>query len=197
MVRVGCDIGGTFTDFVVLDEVTGEIFIEKDLTTPADPSEGLLEGLRTLEGAAPGYTARTRRIAHATTLVANTVIEKKGARTALLTTRGFRDVLELRNEQRYDIYDFFLQLPEPLGKLANTSVGLLVSGVDSRSGAAAAGVLLGDVIVAWNGEPVRDYRQVQRLLGPESVGSAVALTAVRAGALMELRLTVGERPSSE
>ncbi len=90
-----------------------------------------------------------------------------------------------------------VQLPEPLGKLANTSVGLLVSGVDSRSGAALGGVLLGDVIVAWNGEPVRDYRQVQRLLGPESVGSTVTLAAVRGGALTELRLTVGERPSSE
>jgi len=90
-----------------------------------------------------------------------------------------------------------VRLPEPLGKLANTQVGLLVSGVDGQSGAAVGGVLLGDVIVAWNGEPVRDYRQVQRLLGPESVGSTVILGAVRGGALIDLRLTVGERPSSE
>jgi S1-C subfamily serine protease len=89
-----------------------------------------------------------------------------------------------------------VQLPEALQKLANTALGLLVSSVDSRSGAAVGGVLLGDVIVGWNGEPVRDYRQVQRLLGPESVGSTVKLTAVRGGALMDLKLTVGERPSS-
>jgi len=89
-----------------------------------------------------------------------------------------------------------VQLPTALQKLANTSVGLLVSSVDSQSSAAAGGVLLGDVIVAWNGEPVRDYRQVQRLLGPESVGSTVTVAALRAGALVDLRLTVGERPSS-
>jgi hypothetical protein len=86
MVRVGCDIGGTFTDFVVLDEASGEIFAEKALTTPADPSIGLLEGLGALDRATPGYTARTRRFAHATTLIANAVIERKGAPTALLAT---------------------------------------------------------------------------------------------------------------
>jgi N-methylhydantoinase A len=114
MVRVGCDIGGTFTDFVVLDEETGEIFVEKALTTPADPSLGLLEGLRTLDRATPGYAGRTRRFAHATTLIANTVIERKGARTALLTTRGFRDVLELRRHVRVTTYELFADPPEPL-----------------------------------------------------------------------------------
>ena len=69
MVRVGCDIGGTFTDFAVLDEASGEIFVEKALTTPADPSIGLLDGLGALGRAAPGYAARTRRLAHATTLI--------------------------------------------------------------------------------------------------------------------------------
>jgi S1-C subfamily serine protease len=87
-------------------------------------------------------------------------------------------------------------LPEALQKLANTEVGLLVSSVDAHSAAALAGVVLGDVIVAWNGERVRDYRQVQRLLGPESIGTTVAVAAVRGGALIDLRLTVGERPSS-
>ena len=91
MVRVGCDIGGTFTDFVVLDEATGEIFVEKALTTPADPSIGLLDGLRVLEGATPGYAARTRRFAHATTLIANTVIEQiPVAREATATQLGNR-----------------------------------------------------------------------------------------------------------
>ena len=89
-----------------------------------------------------------------------------------------------------------VQLPEALRQLAGTGVGLLVAGVDDRSAAALAGVLLGDVIVAWNGEAVRDHRHVQRLLGPESVGSTVTLAAVRGGALIELRLTVGERPTA-
>jgi S1-C subfamily serine protease len=88
-----------------------------------------------------------------------------------------------------------VQLPEPLAQLANTTRGLLVSAVDPESCAARAGALLGDVIVAWNDSPVRDYRQLQRLLGPESVGSAVTLTVLRGGARAELRLTVGERPN--
>ena len=114
MVRVGCDIGGTFTDFVVLDEASGEIFVEKALTTPADPSIGLLDGLGALGRAAPGYAARTRRLAHATTLIANAVIERKGARTALLATRGFRDVLELRRHVRVTTYELWADPPEPL-----------------------------------------------------------------------------------
>jgi N-methylhydantoinase A/oxoprolinase/acetone carboxylase beta subunit len=114
MVRVGSDIGGTFTDFVVLDEATGEIFVDKCLTTPADPSIGLLEGLGALDRAVPGYAARARRFAHATTLIANAVIERKGARTALLATRGFRDVLELRRHVRVTTYELWADPPEPL-----------------------------------------------------------------------------------
>ncbi len=112
--RVGCDIGGTFTDFVVLDEASGEIVVEKDLTTPADPSAGVLGGLRALDRACPGYAVRTRSLAHATTLVANTVIERRGARTALLCTRGFRDVLELRRHVRVTTYELWADPPAPL-----------------------------------------------------------------------------------
>jgi N-methylhydantoinase A len=112
--RVGCDIGGTFTDFVVLDETSGEIFVAKDLTTPADPSIGVLRGLRALDRACPGYTGLTLSLAHATTLVANTVIERRGARTALLCTRGFRDVLELRRHVRVTTYELWADPPVPL-----------------------------------------------------------------------------------
>jgi N-methylhydantoinase A len=112
--RVGCDIGGTFTDFVILDEASGEITIGKDLTTPADPSVGVLDGLAALDRGTPGYPALTRFLAHATTLVANTVIERRGARTALLTTRGFRDVLELRRHVRVTTYELWVDPPEPL-----------------------------------------------------------------------------------
>ena len=114
MIRVGCDIGGTFTDFVVLDEATGEITVEKALTTPADPSVGLLDGLAALDRVLPGYAARTRRFAHATTLIANAVIERKGARVALLATRGFRDILELRRHVRVTTYELWADPPEPL-----------------------------------------------------------------------------------
>ncbi len=111
---VGCDIGGTFTDFVLLDEGTGQVFIKKCLTTPADPSSGMLQGLHALESDRPGYIAGTKRIAHATTLVANAVIERKGTRTALLCTRGFRDVIEVRRHVRVTTYELMSDPPEPL-----------------------------------------------------------------------------------
>jgi S1-C subfamily serine protease len=90
-----------------------------------------------------------------------------------------------------------VQLPDNLQKLVNTGVGLLISNVDAQGAAASAGVLLGDVVVAWNGTPIRDYRQLQSLLGPESIGSTVTLATLRGGGLRDVRLTVGERPNSE
>jgi len=87
-------------------------------------------------------------------------------------------------------------LPRDLQKIANTNVGLLVSKVDPQSGAALAGVLLGDVVVSWNGGALHDYRQLQGLLGPESVGSTATLAIIRGGELLDVRLTVGERPAS-
>ena len=112
--RLGCDVGGTFTDFVLYDEVSGDIHIEKHLTTPADPSIGVLQGLRSFDAVAADHVANTRRIAHATTLVANAVIERKGARTALLATKGFRDILELRRHVRVTTYELWADPPAPL-----------------------------------------------------------------------------------
>ena len=112
--RLGCDVGGTFTDFVLYDERSGAIHAEKCLTTPEDPSAGILEGLQAFGPVDPEHVARTARIAHATTLVANAVIERKGARTALLTTRGFRDVLELRRHVRVTTYELWADPPAPL-----------------------------------------------------------------------------------
>jgi N-methylhydantoinase A len=112
--RLGCDVGGTFTDFVLYDEVSGQIHIDKQLTTPADPSVGILTGLKGFSSVAADHVARTRLVAHATTLVANAVIERKGAKTALLTTRGFRDVLELRRHVRVTTYELWSDPPRPL-----------------------------------------------------------------------------------
>jgi N-methylhydantoinase A len=112
--RLGCDIGGTFTDFVLLDETTGEFTVEKVLTTPADPSAAVDEGIGRLAARHPGLAEATEHLIHGTTLVINAVIERKGAPTALVTTRGFRDVLEMRREIRYDIYDIGASYPTPL-----------------------------------------------------------------------------------
>ncbi len=112
--RLGCDIGGTFTDFVMLDDETGEIFIHKCLTTPRDPSKAVEDGVRELERQVPGCVGQLEEVIHGTTLVINAIIERKGARTGLLTTRGFRDVLELGREMRYAPYDVFAEFPQPL-----------------------------------------------------------------------------------
>ncbi len=112
--RLGCDIGGTFTDFVLLNEQTGEILTNKCLTTPKDPSEAVKTGIRDLETRVSGFVKRLTEIIHGTTLVINAIIERKGARTGLITTKGFRDVLELGREIRYAPYDIFAEFPRPL-----------------------------------------------------------------------------------
>ena len=112
--RLGCDIGGTFTDFVLVNDETGEFQINKCLTTPADPSDAVEEGIRGLLKRVPGFMPKIDEIIHGTTLVINAIIERKGAKTALITTRGFRDVLELGREIRYDAYDIFAEYPDPL-----------------------------------------------------------------------------------
>jgi 5-oxoprolinase (ATP-hydrolysing) len=112
--RVGFDIGGTFTDLVLLDAGTSTIKLHKCLTTPRDPSLGALKGLSELLTSAGLTLADVSEIVHGTTLVTNALVERKGAKLGMLTTQGFRDVIEFGTEQRYDIYDLFLQFPKPL-----------------------------------------------------------------------------------
>ncbi len=109
--RVGIDIGGTFTDLVLLEE--GRVAaIAKTPTTPQDPSIGVEDGTAQLLGdRAP---ERIVELVHGTTLVSNALIERRGVLTGLITTRGFRDVLQIGREQRYDLYDLFLEMPRPL-----------------------------------------------------------------------------------
>ena len=112
--RLGCDIGGTFTDFVLLNDETGELTVHKCLTTPKDPSDAVENGIRALETKIPDHVSKLDEIIHGTTLVINSIIERKGAKTGLITTRGFRDVLELGRESRYAVYDVFCEYPKPL-----------------------------------------------------------------------------------
>jgi N-methylhydantoinase A len=110
---LGIDIGGTFTDLVLFDRITGELVSHKVLTTPANPELAVLDGVRELLARQGG--ARTlETVIHATTLVVNALVERKGVKTGLLTTEGFKDVLEMRREDRYDVYDLFLEFPPPL-----------------------------------------------------------------------------------
>ena len=113
-IRIGFDIGGTFTDFVLADARDGSLRLHKCLTTPQDPAIGALDGLAAIMAEHGVGLADVGEIVHGTTLVTNAVIERKGVKLGLITTTGFRDVLEAGTEQRYDIYDLFLTYPEPL-----------------------------------------------------------------------------------
>jgi N-methylhydantoinase A len=110
--RLAVDIGGTFTDLAL--EHAGRRVTAKVLTTPAAPEQGVLGGVRAILREAGLAPADIAILIHGTTLATNAVIERKGARTALITTAGFRDVLALGNESRYDQYDLNIVLPEPL-----------------------------------------------------------------------------------
>src|SRR5437867_6241127 len=112
--RLGVDIGGTFTDLVVIDETTATAHVGKVLTNPKDVAHGVEEGIHALLDEAGVSSGEVRAVVHGTTLATNALIEKKGARTALLTTEGFRDALEIGREGRYDMYDLFIDPPPPL-----------------------------------------------------------------------------------
>jgi N-methylhydantoinase A len=112
--RVGVDIGGTFTDLIVIDSATGAFTLGKVLTTPDDPSQAVEAVLADTLQQAGIDPSELRQIVHGTTLVTNALIERKGARTALLTTQGFRDSIEIGRENRYELYDLMLENPRPL-----------------------------------------------------------------------------------
>ncbi|MFQ5912648.1 MAG: hydantoinase/oxoprolinase family protein [Nitrospinota bacterium] len=116
--RLGVDIGGTFTDVVLLDLEERKTYVGKVLTTPESPAEAVIEGLRKVlaeHGVPPGAIDHP---IHGTTLVTNALIERKGAVTALITTKGFRDAVEIGTEKRYDLFDIFMEKPEPLAPRA-------------------------------------------------------------------------------
>jgi len=107
--RLAIDIGGTFTDLVALDEATGEITLEKALTTPGNFAEGVTNTIRK-SGLDPKDVAQ---FVHGTTVVINALTERLGAKVALITTRGFRDVLEIQRGNRTDMYNLFYEKPKP------------------------------------------------------------------------------------
>jgi len=109
--RLAVDIGGTFTD-LVLHENDRLVATAKTLTTYPDPSDGVANVVREMLLTWP--RAAVAEVVHGTTLVSNALIERRGSSIALLTTKGFRDVLTSGKEQRYDMYDLFIQMPEPL-----------------------------------------------------------------------------------
>jgi N-methylhydantoinase A len=172
--RIGIDVGGTFTDFVLVDSNRRHITKEKYLTTPHDPAVGVLTGLDLLLRRHGASLTEVAHLVHGTTLAANAIIERKGARVGLLASAGFRDALDIRREVRYDMYDLGLEFPAPLVPRH------LRRGVQERINA------YGDVIQALDAEQV--HAQVQALLAEGITSLAVCLLNSYINPIHEQRL---------
>ena len=114
MLRLAIDTGGTFTDFVLREQASGASWFAKTLSTPSEPARATLEGIDRLASVRPFRLADIGEILIATTVATNAILERKGGRTALVTTRGFRDVLIMGRSKRFDTYDLWLDKPRPL-----------------------------------------------------------------------------------
>lgn len=154
-VRLGVDIGGTFTDVVL--EVDGASFSTKVLTTYAAPENAIIDGMHQVCAKAGVTPQAITQIIHGTTLATNALIERRGAKTALITTEGFRDVIEMRTESRFEQYDLNLTLPEPL--LPRQMRYTVAERVDAR----------GDVLIPLERSDVEDVVAQIKTAGFESV----------------------------
>jgi N-methylhydantoinase A len=114
MYRIGVDVGGTFTDFTVLDEDTFDVHYHKVSSTPGDPSQAIRDGTAEILARLSIAPARVAFVGHGTTVATNLVIERRGVRTGLITTRGFRDILEIGRQTRPSLFDYTVTKPAPL-----------------------------------------------------------------------------------
>ena len=153
--RLGVDIGGTFTDVVL--EVDGRSFSTKVLTTYAAPENAIIDGMGQVCGKAGITPSDIVQIIHGTTLATNALIERRGAKTALITTSGFRDVIEMRTESRFEQYDLNLTLPEPL--LARQMRYTVSERVDAK----------GNILIPLDRAEVEQVVQMIKAAGYESV----------------------------
>ncbi len=154
---VSIDIGGTFTDFVLQDRERRLIFTEKMLTTPDRPELAIFEGIRKLMARAGASLADSDVLLHATTIITNAVIERKGHDFVLLHTSGFRDILEIGREHRYNLTNLKLRFPEPVSKRS------LRLAVEERVSAG------GEVVQAPDREPL--VAELRRIVEPQGLRS--------------------------
>ena len=115
-VRIGVDVGGTFTDVVLLNESDGSLAFHKTPSTPEDPAIAIVQGVTEILAREQTPASAVRFLGHGTTVATNMIIECRGARTALVTTRGFRDVLEIGRQTRPHLYDYSQRRPQPLAR---------------------------------------------------------------------------------
>jgi N-methylhydantoinase A/oxoprolinase/acetone carboxylase beta subunit len=155
--RLGIDIGGTFTDFVLQDEKARSLAFHKQLTTPTDVLQGLIDGIQILLKRHGIGLGQIREIRHGTTLGGNVIIERKGPKAALLVTRGFRDILLIQRGIRYHMFDLHLQKPTPLiPRHLTFEVGERMT-------------FTGDVLIPLDTEEVRKIARRLRHLGIQTV----------------------------
>ncbi len=155
---IGCDVGGTFTDFSARSKTDHRIHVHKRPSTPDDPSRAILDGLKELLDIADIDGASVARVAHGTTVATNALLQRRGARIAVVTTRGFRDLLEIGRQVRPKIYDLQADAPPPLALRQNRLE------ITERIGAE------GEVVAALNSADVDALiDQVRGLDGIESI----------------------------
>jgi N-methylhydantoinase A len=154
-IRLGADIGGTFTDVVL--EVDGTQYSTKVLTTYSAPEDAIIDGMHQVCKKASISPSDIGQIIHGTTLATNALIERRGAKTALITTKGFRDVIEMRTESRFEQYDLNLNLPEPL--LPRQRRYVLEERVDAK----------GDILIALKRKEVEALIDDMALANYESI----------------------------
>ena len=150
--RLGIDIGGTFTDAVLINEQSGEVRVLKVLSTPEAPWQAVITSLHQIAAAQGIAPSAIRYFVHGTTLSTNTVIERTGARTGLLVTEGFKDILEIGRMRVPDFYDLFTVPTRPLvqrGDVVEVPERILADGrvrhsIDPEDVAGRAGGLIGD-----------------------------------------------------
>jgi len=160
MYQLGIDTGGTFTDFVLTNEENGELVTYKELSTPEDPSIAVVNGIKTAEKQFGVRPSQISRIVYGTTVATNAVLERKGAKAGLLTTRGFRDVLEIRRQWRPRLFDLYYVKPEPLvPRYLRLEVG---ERIDAK----------GHVLQAIDLEEVRKHIRAMMSEGVEAIAAA-------------------------
>ena len=180
--RLGVDVGGTFTD-VVLETDAGSLESTKVLTTYDAPELGILEGIEQIAAEAAVDLSAVSQVLHGTTLATNALIERRGAKTALVTTAGFRDVIETRTESRFEQYDINIVLPPPLIERRDRHV------VTERLNAR------GEVLVPFDDDQARDVVSRIGETGYESVAVGFIHSYVNAAHERRFRdLLVAELP---
>ncbi|MBP7002163.1 hydantoinase/oxoprolinase family protein [Amaricoccus sp.] len=157
MAKLAFDTGGTFTDFALLDD-RGELHLHKVLSTPLNPAEAVVQGVgELLDAHGADIDLDALQVLGATTVVTNAVLERKGVETGFVTTAGFQDMLRIRNEGRYDLYDLNIKYPDPLVTRANSF------GAEERVAAD------GEIVTELNEDAVREIAGELRDRGIRSV----------------------------